>query len=1040
MKKVLLMFLVLFSVAFSNVYAQGRKITGTVIGADDGQPLPGVSVSVKGTNRGTITDGNGKFTLNASTGETLTVTFIGYTTQSLPVTAGNDYQVKLGSDTKLLNEVVVADSYGVQSKKAYTGAAASVNGKENENKPFSTPLGALQGEVAGLNISSNSGQPGALEQVRLRGVGSISEGSNPLYVVDGVIIASGDFSRLVTTTNVLAGINSDDIESITVLKDASATAIYGSRGSNGVIVITTKKGKAGKTQIRFDTEIGSTENLPLPTAGQPLTGAQYSALSIEGITNAATTPAKVAALPTSIANEIATYGLNGPSNNWYPLVTRNGAQQQYNLSVSGGSESTKIFSSVGYFDQQATVIGSSLKRITGLLNIDHKISKRFTLNTSINISNVNQITPTDGGTFASPVLDAFFLRPEQIAYNANGTLNSNPVGNTNFNQLYNPLFIAQNDNHSDSETRGLGSTTLKWNIWDSLNFTSFVSGDFVDLEENIYNNPILGDGRGLGGRGENDYTRVFGYTVRNQLDYRYNIPKVEDFYVDATVGYESQNTGEYLISSSAQGYPVTQPLLTASANAATPTVGSSSFANITIASFYARASINFKNRFALSGSFRRDGDSIFGINNQYGSFYSVGGTWNIDQEDFFKTQKIFSSAKLRASNGTTGNAQFSNTNSINNAYIAQPTVSYGGVTPGLTNYNYNGGNGQNFSVIGNTNLTWEKQNKLDIGANLGFFNDRLIFDVDYYHNNINGLIQNVPISLTTGFSTVTANIGSMVNKGYEFAVTGYPVKSKDFSWRTSFNIALNTNTVTALYNNLPFLQAGTSFDAKVGKDIQTWNTPLYAGVDPANGNALWYTDATKTTKTANYNLAARVDSKQADPKAFGGFNNTFTYKGFSLTGDFYYSFGNYIRSSGFDSDLTDGNQPTFNKFQYDYLNRWTTPGQITNVPKYQNGGITYLDQNGVQQSNLSNSFSSRFLYNGSFIRLKNLTLGYDFKNIALLKSLGISKLYIYGRGTNLWTQTYDKALPVDPEVGVGGVGNLEVPQVKTFTIGLNVGL
>lgn len=1017
MKKNLLTFLLLCIVTLTSVYAQSRKITGKVVGSDDGAPLPGVSVSVKNTTRGVITDSDGRFSINASTGETIQFTFLGYLATTVQVASSSEYTVKLTPDTKLLNEVVVTDAYGVQTKKAYTGSATTVGGAQNENKPFSTPLQALQGEVPGLNISTNSGQPGANVQVRLRGVGSISAGSNPLYVIDGVIVNTGDVSRLVTTTNILAGLNEDDIATITVLKDASATAIYGSRGSNGVIVITTKKGKSGKTQINVSTEVGITNNLDVPQGGRPVTADQYRTLFLEGLTNGGSSAATIASLTTS-------YGLNGPSNNWYELVTRRGQQQQYNVSVSGGDDKTKIFASGGYFNQQATVIGSNLKRITGLLNIDHNISKRFAFSFNGNVSNVEQNTPSNGGAFASPVLASYFLRPFQLARNPDGSLNFSNSGNTNFTSIYNPLYMVAHDRKYDSETHMLGAGTLKWNIWDQLKFTSFASIDYLVLEENVFNNPIMGDGRTANGRGFDDYSRYFNYTLRNQLDYRYNIPKIEDFYLDVTVGYESQKSAGYLIAARSDGYPATQPLLVASANAATPVVGNASFNDYTFDSFYSRAALNFKNRYAVTGSFRRDGSSVFGVNHPYGNFYSIGGTWNVDQEDFFKVQRVLSSAKFRASYGVTGNAQFSSTNSVNGVYNAQPTAGYG--------TNYAGNNGQAFSTLGNPDLTWESSHKFDVGADFGFFNDRLVFDVDYYRNTIDKLIQNVPISRTTGFTTVTANIGAMVNKGFEFAITGAPIKSRDFTWTTSFNISLNQNQVTKLFNNLPFINqpvGGGTFHAEVGKDLYTWYTRQYAGVDPATGNALWFTDVTKTATTTSYSAAARIDEGQADPKAFGGFSNSFNYKGIILTADFYYNTGNKI-DDAWAFYLTDGTNLTFSKYQYDYQRRWTTPGQITDVPKYVNGGTN---------AGQSSSFSDRFLYYGDYIRLKNLTLGYDLKNIPYLKSLGISKLYIYGRGTNLWTKTYDKRLPFDPEVGINGTSNLEVPQVKTFTIGLNVG-
>jgi TonB-linked SusC/RagA family outer membrane protein len=681
---------------------------------------------------------------------------------------------------------------------------------------------------------------------------------------------------------------------------------------------------------------------------------------------------------------------------------------------------TRVFASAGYFKQEATTIASSLRRVTGQLNIDHNISKRFSLSTNINFSNINQFTPSNGGAFANPVGSLWFLTPFQIGYNADGSINSSRTGNTNFPSQFNPLWLAANDKKYSSQNRILTGVNLKWNIWDQLRFSSFASIDYNILEEQQYNNPIMGDGRTSNGRGYDYYTRYFNWLTRNQFDYRYDIEGIENFYVTATAGYEAQRSQAYFITANSNGYPATQPLLTASLNAATPIAGNGSFSNYTFNSFYSIAGINYKNRYTLSGSYRNDGSSVFGVNKKRASFGSVGAAWNIDQESFFTIQDILSSAKIRSSYGTTGNATTGTSTTAGN-YSAQPTAGYG--------VNYAGNTGQNFSTIGNVDLTWETQKKFDVGVDFGFFADRLSFNVDYYYNNIDGLIQAAPLSRTTGFSSITKNIGAMTNKGIETTVKGYPVKTPKFSWLTSFNIAFNKNTVTALTDHAPLLSG--NYQYREGMDLQTYYIRQYAGVDPANGNALWYTDATKSVITSTYSQVTRVNKYQADPKYFGGFNNTFTYMGVTVAADLYYNFGNMLNDSSWGYYILDGTSFNNNKYHYIYDNRWTTPGQVTDVPKYSNAGVN---------AGNSSQFSTRSLYYGDYLRLKNLSVGYDFKDLALLKKLGVSKLYIYGRGTNLWTKTYDKRLPFDPEQGVNGTNNLDVLQAKTFTIGLNVGL
>lgn len=986
------------------------KLDGIVLDSATRQPLPGVVVSILGTTHAVATNNKGQFSF--VTGQkfpyTLVVSFVGYEKREI-VADGSPINILLKEKISALSEVVVTDGYFTQAKKSYTGAATTISGADNANKPYASPLNALQGEVAGLNVVLGSSQPGAAAQIQLRGAGSIALDTNPLFVVDGMIVNFGNQSKInnSNTLDALAGINQNDIESVTVLKDASATAIYGSRGSNGVIVITTKKGKAGKTQVNFDSEVGTTNIVPFPAAGQPLNASQFATLFIEGLKNAGYTQQQIDAQADS-------YGFNsGKSNNWQDLVYRTGTQQQYNVSVRSGNENTKVYTSAGYFKQQATTIGSDLQRISALVNLDQKISNRINFTTGLNISNVYQHAPNgDSGSWDNPIFAARILRPFQLAYNDDGTLNSSSTGNLGYTAHYNVLYIAQNDKHILSQNRVQSNTTLNWNIWDQLKYSSYVSVDYLSLEETQYHNPILGRGNTDNGDDIQDYSHNFNWLTRNQLDYRYNIPSITDFYVDAAAGYEAQRYQVYTLNASGSGYPLTQPSLTALSNTATPTAAGASTSSRTFNSVYSRVSANYKNLYSISGSYRRDGSSVFGTDFRYGNFWSIGGAWNIDGEDFFAGQHIFSSAKLRSSYGTTGNA-----NGIG-YYSARSLASYGS--------NYTTGNGQNYNVVGNPDLTWESAKKFDVGADIGFFKDRLLITADYYRNLIDNLIQAVNISRTTGFSTVPyANIGAMQNVGFELGIKGVPVKLDHFKWTSSFNIATNTNKMTQL-GNAAGAHGNNYF--QVGYDINTWYIPLYAGVNPANGEALWYTDATKTQTTNVYANAAREPDKSSSPKYFGGFSNTFEYKGITLSADFYYNFGNYILDA-WSTRFYDGTYNTFNKYQREYTNRWTTPGQITDVPKYVASGGTVTPQVNT------NATSSRFLYNGSFIRLRNVTLGYDLKNLAMFQNIhGISKLYVYGRGTNLWTKTYDDKLPYDPESGT-----LTIPLYRTFTLGVNVG-
>jgi TonB-dependent starch-binding outer membrane protein SusC len=970
-----------------------------------GSPIPGVVVRVKNTNNATSTNEKGVYRLqNVEDGATLVFSMIGY--QAFQAVANKGViNIKLSPSDVMLEAVTITNGYRVTHIAENTSSTGTVGGKSLENKPFSTFISAMQGQVAGFTAPVTSGQPGGLVDVRIRGLGSLSLSSSPLFVIDGMIVNSGKLGYNTTTADALAGINQNDIERIDVLKDAAATALYGARGSTGVIVITTKRGSAGKTQIRLDTEIGVSSAMNPPKAGMPLTANQYAELFRETLTNSNFTSAQVDALSES-------YGLNsGKSNNWYDLVTRTGKQSQYNLSVNGGTEKSRFFGSLGYFGQEATTIGSDFRKISGLLNLDHKINNKVTMSVGVNVSNVNQNTPYSSQFSGNPTWAARSLRPFQVANNDDGSVNTTVAGNTNFPGIYNPLWIADNDKKVMSATKMLGNLKLKWDIIRNLSFTTYTSADYNGLEETLFLNATMGDGASLKGRSKNYYTRYFNWLARNQFDYKYEIPGFSNFYVSASVGYEAQKSKEYLLAADGYGFPSAHEDLTALSNAATPVGTYGQYSNYAFTSTYAIGEVNFQNKYALSASFRRDGSSRFPKANRKANFFSVGGTWNVHEEAFFLKQRVLSSLKIRSSYGTTGNAGLSN-------YAWVPQAGYS------LAYGYAGYNGQQYSSVGNIDLKWETSKKFDIGTDIGFAHDRFSLTVDYYRNNIDGLIRSIPTSYTTGFSAVSQNVGSMLNSGWEFTVRGDIIRAKDFTWNSNFNISLNRNKITGL-------PAGTAvangqYYLKEGYSFYTYYLREFAGVNPANGAPLYYTNDTRSEKTSNVADASLiVQNKQSNPKYTGGFNNLFTYKGITLGVDFNFNLGYWIYGA---SDLyqTSGTYYTYNKYQFVYDRRWNTPGQITDVPR--------------MSTTTDNSVSTYRIYKGDHIRFRNLVVGYDFKNIAVFRSLKVSKLHLYGRATNLFTKTFDSRLPFDPEVGFSGFDSQDMLQYRTYTVGLNIGL
>lgn len=973
-----------------------------------GNALSGVVVKIIGKNKAVLSDNDGFFQLpNVSTGNRISFSYVGFTEQEITASSSS-MDVTMQATTKELEEVIV-DGYRTSTKVGSVSAIGKVDGKVMENKPFAGFQQSLQGKVAGVTIVGYSGQPGAEQNIRIRGLGSMALSSNPLVVVDGMIVNSGNLANNIKTTDALSGINQNDIESINVLKDAAATSLYGSRGSNGVIVVTTKSGKYGKTRINADLEVGDSKAMDLPKGGRPLNATQYAELFREALTNAGSTSAAIETLANS-------YGLNsGKSNDWYDLVTRNGKQSQYNVSLSSGTDKTKLYASAGLFKQDATTIGADFNKKSILVNIDHKINKRITFSTGMNVSHVSQNTPYADQFSGNPTYAARYLRPFQLAYNDDGTLNTSTTGNTNFPGVYNPLVIAAYDIKRLEQTRVLGNTKLRWNLFDNLYYTSYFSVDYNIMEETTFLNAIMGDGKSVGGRSKNYFERYFNWLSRNQLDYNYQVPGFDNFKISATAGYEAQESKFYLLAADGYGFPSAASGLTALSNAATSVGTYGQNEGYSFVSGYGILSANYNNKYVLTASYRRDGSSRFAVNNRYADFYSVGGAWNIDQEEFFRKQHIFSSLKLRSSYGLTGNASMSN-------YAWMPLVSYSGAT----GYAYNGIAGQQYTTAGNVDLKWERSKKFDAGLDIGFMKDRFNLVIDYYYNNISGLIQNVSTSYTSGFTSTLMNVGAMVNKGVEFTVSGNVIQTKNFYWNTNFNIAFNKNKVTSLYSGTN--KQNGQFYLKKGYNYYTYYMKEFAGVDAANGDALYYTDSSHSATTNKYaNATYNVTDKQANPKYTGGFSNNFNYKGINLAIDFYYSMGNYVYGAS-DLYFTSATYYTNNKYLYTYEHRWTTPGQVTDVPKY----ATTTDY----------STSTYRLYKGDYIRLRNVSLGYDLTNlkkIALFKKYGINKLNVYVRGTNLATILFDDRLPFDPEVSYSGYDYNNMPKYKTITCGINVG-
>ncbi|NML19245.1 TonB-dependent receptor [Pseudoflavitalea sp. G-6-1-2] len=995
MRKLLLLLLGVLLLS-SQLFAQSKTVTGKITD-HNGNPVPNASVIVKATQIGTTSGADGSFTLEVpANSRTLVISSLGMVTQEISIGNKTSFTISMKAGETNLQEVVVV-AYGTQKKASLTGVVATVKAQDIENKPFTSIDKALQGQVAGLQSVSASGQPGAAQAILIRGVSSINAATGPLWVIDGVPVNTGDVSRLQTTSNLLSTLNPNDVESISVLKDAASQSIYGSRAANGVIVVTTKRGKAGKTKLRFDTELGYSDVAYKNDRYTPLKAGDFFTLAEEGMKNQNRTP-------TFITNTLTAWGKgNGVDFDWLDAVSRKGSQQQYNLSMEGGNEKTTFYLSGGHFVQEGTTINSKMQRTSGNFRIQHKPIEKLTVGFNLNGGYVKQRAPLNGGAFGNPVLSGYFIAPSQTPYNPDGTYKLQSL----LGGVHNTLALTELDKRFLRETSLRGSLTGEYKILDNLKFRTAYGADFNMLEEDQYNNPLHGDGQASGGRAYAYYTRYYNWVWTNTLDWTQNLTRNGDLVLNAQAGYESQKSSAYLSSLQSQVFPVNLGI-TMPAVGASPITASANISEYTFISQFASANFNLHDKYILAGSYRRDGSSRFSPDNKYGNFWSVSASWNIDKEAFMENVEFIDQLKLRTSYGVNGNAGIGN-------YDWQPLYGYGST--------YNQQPGSSPSNVGDSGLTWELNKPFNIGLDVSVLKNRLSISADWYVRKSENLLLDVPLSRTSGFSSTTRNLGAMENKGIELTVNAIPVQTKDFTWTIDFNFAHNANKITQLPGGNDI--ADGNFVIRQGESYRSFFLRQYAGVDPATGSPQWYTDASKATKVNSYPGGnARVVLGSALPKYFGSFTNSINFKGFSLEAQLYYNFGNYLYDT-WGSFLVTGSNPNLGKVKR-ALDRWQKPNDQTDIPKY-----LYADGTNFAAAH------SFWMKKGDFIRLRNIQLGYTIPK-TVISRLKMSNAFFYIRGTNLWTWTKDDDMPFDPEQGTNSSTNLNVFIPKTMTVGLNI--
>ncbi|MXV13988.1 SusC/RagA family TonB-linked outer membrane protein [Hufsiella ginkgonis] len=1045
MRRQLLAIMLLVCAIGTQLYAQAQTVTGVVTDKADGSPLPGVSVMVPGSKTGTQTGPTGRYSIVIPAGgpKTLKFTYIGYITQTVAVTRAT-LDVTLENDAKTLSEVVVT-GYGTQRKKDMVGSVATVTAEDLVNKPVQSFDQALGGKAAGVQITIPNGVLNNPPVIRVRGINSISLSSYPLIVVDGIATYTGDVSGSSAAGNALASINPNDIESVDILKDAAAAAIYGSRAANGVLIITTKKGKKGKPVVSYDAWVGQTKIMNMP---ELLDAFQYTELKNTALKNAGTYNA--ATMSFNLVNDANGNPIN---TNWYDVVYRKGTAHSNSVSLAGGSETTNYYFSGGYTGQKGIIRKNDYNRANALLKIDHKEGNIFNMGGKIQFSNEQNLAATSSGSLSGEAFGtgglgrlAIVTAPNVAVRNNDGTYNVQTastigrMGNKGSDVgFYNPGTVLDLD-RSNNELNHLQSNVyLQANILPWLNAKTTYGVDYLLSDNDSFNNPINGGSAASLGSASESYTKNKRWVWTNTIQADRTFMAKHS--VSLLLGNEQQR-------SVGRGFGAGRTTLSdlafndfTAGYTAAPS-NSASFGENYLVSFFSRLSYDFDKKYFVTGNIRQDEYSAFGAGNKKGIFYGVGLGWEVAKEAFWEKaglDKVFSSFKFRGSYGTVGNI-----NGLGNL------ASYSFYSTGL----YAGASTLVPSQTGNDQIAWEESRKFDAGFNLGIMNDKFTAEFAYYKNDLKGLIYNVPQIPSVGLpSTPQANIASMYNKGVELTLNAQAVATKNFSWTPSFNISYNKNVVTALSEGLTqFITTTSSLESasisRVGGPLGMIYVVKTEGVDPATGRRIFIkSDGRKVmyqhvvpagqfrwsyengTDATGISLAADGSAyKNTQPKFYGGFDNSFRYKKFDLNATITYQLGFYIYYGTY-AGLRD--QRFWNN-STDMLQAWTAPNQVTNIPK------VYFGDN---VSNGSSFPISDNVFKGDFVKLRSIDFGYSLPGSFLTK-LKMASARVYVSGNNLLFVT--KYPGSDPEVSSNGnstsssgVDRNSVGNGRTFTAGIS---
>lgn len=991
MKKIALMLLGIALFGVLVVEAQVKSISGTVTSSDDGMGIPGVSVSVKGTTIGTVTNMEGQYQMEVpADAKILIFSFVGMKMQEVEI-SGSTVDAVMKADLVGLDEVMVV-AYGTASKEAKTGSATQVETGSLAETPVVSIDKALSGKVAGLMVTTSGGQPGSNSSIRIRGTSSINAGNEPLYVVDGIPVMTGDQTYASTTSNALYSLNPSDIESITVLKDAAAASIYGSRAANGVILVTTKSGKSGEAKIQFRVSTG-VSTLANDNDYWPMTSSEILDYMRTAAVNSGYDPND----PSGVSsNTYLPYSLlQRKQTNWLEAGLRNGITQKYELSASAGQGNIKNYLSAAYEDIEGIVVGNDYSKLNLRANTDFDVNKKIKMGTRLGLSYMhNDDISTGGLSYLNPFFGSLNILPWTPLKNEDGTYNTSISENSDVN----PVYAAQINEAWDKQTRLQATAYLEYKPVRNITLKTNNSYEMTNGESRQYGT------QETGWTEDKLYSYRYDYallTTSNTATYDNVFSDVHS--VNVLIGQEAQKYRVSYLSGESPNVSVDIPYPTTSTQA-DDAVGYSE-GEWSMLSFFGILNYNYNSKYYLKASLRLDGSSRFGENNKFGAFWALGASWNIHNESFFKDNiSWINSAKLRVSYGVNGNDKI--------GYYDQYGV-YG-------SREYNGTAGLAPDQLGNPDLTWETNRTWNVGLDLTFF-ERMDVTLDVYTRYTEDMLLNDQLSRTSGFSSIIRNVGELKNTGQELAISYDVVKQNDLNIALGVNVAHNESEIIDLAGEE---EIGTYRVYKVGSTLYTFKLHDYAGVNPVNGEALWYDEDGLLTN--DYSKSREVYSGSPEPKYIGGAFLDASWKGLALVTSLDWKAGHYadvmnegryLRSDGYNWGSNHVNTS---------LDYWKQPGDITETPKPT-----------VNNSTNSNAFTStRFLEKGNYLRIKEVTLSYSLPSNMLKKTKFIKSMKIYASAYNLYT--FHNLNAFDPERGITGHAYGIYPTAKTYIGGIEL--